>query len=309
MGIANNIEQVQTMIESVDEDGSGQIGFEEFCTLLNEPSRNATQRPIEALNNLVNQSEGVLSLQTAVPLCRRKHVLTALADYGSTRLDVRRRKVHEENLDRADIAVQYEMDLATQPSATPANENPTGDDERRRNSTMGLQSLHRQLLSESSKARKRLVSRERSMGVEKQLIGYLQDFQTVVGRPNTVPSLLSKPSMKRKSIRRKKKKRPPVVHTYTYAPGERIPHRTTIRLGEKGQRRPLRHVQPIEPKGSATGKVPKNMVDELERNMHGGILAGPPTEIVDPDWPIMEVFWRSFMPWAHVEGVAPPPNR
>jgi hypothetical protein len=41
-------------------------------------------------------------------------------------------------------------------------------------------------------------------------------------------------------------------------------------------------------------------------NQQGTVLAGPPTEIVDPDWPLLEVFWRSFMPWAHVEGVAPP---
>jgi hypothetical protein len=37
-------------------------------------------------------------------------------------------------------------------------------------------------------------------------------------------------------------------------------------------------------------------------------LLGPPTQIVDPDWPMLEVFWRSFMPWNHVEGV-PPPRR
>lgn len=46
--------------------------------------------------------------------------------------------------------------------------------------------------------------------------------------------------------------------------------------------------------------------DELERNLQGRVIAGPPTEMIDPDWPVMEVFWRSFMPWAHVEGVAPP---
>jgi len=37
-------------------------------------------------------------------------------------------------------------------------------------------------------------------------------------------------------------------------------------------------------------------------------LLGPPTHHVDPDWPFLEVFWRSFLPWNHVDGV-PPPRR
>ena len=37
-------------------------------------------------------------------------------------------------------------------------------------------------------------------------------------------------------------------------------------------------------------------------------LLGPPTHHVDPDWPLLEVFWRSFLPWNHVDGV-PPPRR
>ena len=36
-------------------------------------------------------------------------------------------------------------------------------------------------------------------------------------------------------------------------------------------------------------------------------FAGPPTQEIDPDWPLLEVFWRSALPWAHVEGVPPPP--
>jgi Transcriptional repressor TCF25 len=38
-------------------------------------------------------------------------------------------------------------------------------------------------------------------------------------------------------------------------------------------------------------------------------LGGPPTGVVDPDWPLLEVFWRSFLPWNHVDGVVPPPRR
>jgi Transcriptional repressor TCF25 len=33
-----------------------------------------------------------------------------------------------------------------------------------------------------------------------------------------------------------------------------------------------------------------------------------PTNAVDPDWPMLEVFWRSFLPWNHVVGI-PPPRR
>jgi hypothetical protein len=38
------------------------------------------------------------------------------------------------------------------------------------------------------------------------------------------------------------------------------------------------------------------------------VIGGPPTGVVDPDWPIAEVFWRSMLPWNRVEGV-PPPRR
>ena len=38
----------------------------------------------------------------------------------------------------------------------------------------------------------------------------------------------------------------------------------------------------------------------------GAALAGPPTQNVNPDWPLLEVFWRSALPWNHVEGVPPP---
>jgi hypothetical protein len=34
-------------------------------------------------------------------------------------------------------------------------------------------------------------------------------------------------------------------------------------------------------------------------------LLGPPTQVIDPDWPIAELFWRSFLPWNRVEGLPP----
>ena len=44
---------------------------------------------------------------------------------------------------------------------------------------------------------------------------------------------------------------------------------------------------------------------DFQVNERGAALAGPPTELIDPDWPLLEVFWRSALPWAHVEGVPP----
>ena len=37
-------------------------------------------------------------------------------------------------------------------------------------------------------------------------------------------------------------------------------------------------------------------------------LAGPPTQNIDPDLPLLEVYWRSALPWNRVDGV-PPPRR
>jgi len=60
--------------------------------------------------------------------------------------------------------------------------------------------------------------------------------------------------------------------------------------------------------GRGGGGMPDELAMMAGLNQQGAVLAGPPTEMVDPDWPILEVFWRSFLPWAHVEGV-PPPRR
>jgi Transcriptional repressor TCF25 len=43
-------------------------------------------------------------------------------------------------------------------------------------------------------------------------------------------------------------------------------------------------------------------------HQHQTPFFGPPTEMIDPDWPMAEVFWRSLLPWNYVEGI-PPPRR
>jgi hypothetical protein len=40
----------------------------------------------------------------------------------------------------------------------------------------------------------------------------------------------------------------------------------------------------------------------------GVAIGGPPTHLIDPDSPMLEVLWRSMLPWNHVDGV-PPPRR
>jgi len=51
---------------------------------------------------------------------------------------------------------------------------------------------------------------------------------------------------------------------------------------------------------------------ELQRQMMmmqaGGVALGGEMVNIDPDLPLLEVFWRSLLPWARVEGV-PPPRR
>jgi hypothetical protein len=61
----------------------------------------------------------------------------------------------------------------------------------------------------------------------------------------------------------------------------------------------LRHM----PRGAMHGQQRMDM-----ENLPAGLpaLFGPPTNVVDPDWPLVEVLWRSFLPWNHVEGVRPP---
>ncbi|GAX15230.1 hypothetical protein FisN_1Hh667 [Fistulifera solaris] len=61
----------------------------------------------------------------------------------------------------------------------------------------------------------------------------------------------------------------------------------------------LRHM----PRGAMHGQQRMDI-----ENLPAGFpaLFGPPTNVVDPDWPLVEVLWRSFLPWNHVEGVRPP---
>jgi len=50
--------------------------------------------------------------------------------------------------------------------------------------------------------------------------------------------------------------------------------------------------------------------DEGPNIFQGGgfVIGGPPTNVIDPDDPLVEVLWRSMLPWNTVAGV-PPPRR
>jgi hypothetical protein len=37
-----------------------------------------------------------------------------------------------------------------------------------------------------------------------------------------------------------------------------------------------------------------------------GTLFGPPTRIIDLDWPLLEIFWKSLLPWNRIEEIARP---
>ena len=50
--------------------------------------------------------------------------------------------------------------------------------------------------------------------------------------------------------------------------------------------------------------------EEVPAIFRGGglVIGGPPTGVIDPDDPLVEVLWRSMLPWNRVDGV-PPPRR
>lgn len=54
--------------------------------------------------------------------------------------------------------------------------------------------------------------------------------------------------------------------------------------------------------------VGEDQIMEMVANAQQRGFAGPPTEMIDPDLPLLEIFWRSALPWAHVEGVERPPE-
>lgn len=47
------------------------------------------------------------------------------------------------------------------------------------------------------------------------------------------------------------------------------------------------------------------LVDANGNRIMNNLFMGPPTQVINPDWPMLEVFWRSFLPWNRVEGVPP----
>lgn len=69
-----------------------------------------------------------------------------------------------------------------------------------------------------------------------------------------------------------------------------------------------RFVRQMQQRGGDPNDMNEFALGENNMFLPRRALLGPPTEIIDPDWPVLEVFWRSFLPWTHVEGV-PPPRR
>lgn len=67
-----------------------------------------------------------------------------------------------------------------------------------------------------------------------------------------------------------------------------------------------RFLRPMQQRGDGDGG--DLVLDANGNRVPQRHLLGPPIHHVDPDWPMVEVFWRSFLPWNHVEGI-PPPRR
>lgn len=47
---------------------------------------------------------------------------------------------------------------------------------------------------------------------------------------------------------------------------------------------------------------------EQQPRVRQPMVGGPPTGVIDPDLPLMEIFWRSLLPWNRVEGVRRDPG-
>lgn len=69
------------------------------------------------------------------------------------------------------------------------------------------------------------------------------------------------------------------------------------RILRRGNRIGNRHLDPLE--------VLENRVRAAQE---GIVIGGPPIHRINPDSPLLEVFWQSMLPWNRVDGV-PPPGR
>lgn len=69
------------------------------------------------------------------------------------------------------------------------------------------------------------------------------------------------------------------------------------------------------PRGGGGGQQQQLGDDLLGDNfMFGGnavrrrTFFGPPTNVIDLDWPLMEIFWRSLLPWNRIDEIRAPPR-
>lgn len=236
IGAAENVQEVRDLFRKVDLDGSGQIGFDEFCILLSKGSK-GEQHPLNKLCESIDATG--MSIQSEIPRHCRHDLLQALTDVR-----------YQQDFERVEAALEFESDQQAKRVVSSSSTGHRG----------GIQHIHRQVLAEASRTRRQLASRERALGVDVDLLSYYNDF-------NQRPSTVSSGDLLPRRLKTKKKKRQPRIVTYTYAPGELIPHQTVVPLGEKGRRRPLKHVQPVIRKGSSKGKVPLDLVNPLSRQM------------------------------------------
>ena len=82
MGFAHSVEEVQEMIDRVDADGSGEIGFHEFWEILNDSKNSAISKLYDALDSGALGDHDQLDLETLLSNFRRDVLFKALESRG-----------------------------------------------------------------------------------------------------------------------------------------------------------------------------------------------------------------------------------
>lgn len=290
MGSADTIEQVNQIIQSADVSGSGEVAFPEFCTLLT----NSASRTFQSMRSFIeksNSSNDGLSLQTTMPIQRRKDILDALMSFGHSntlrlsRKDAELRKKHLDCLSRAEVALEFYRNLPINDdeqelcSAQEARSKIASTSRKllhvqKKKSAQAKSKLHHpQLLSELDTPRQYHL--QPTSNIQKNNNAAINttnlsvDCSSVTRNPPTANLTIPQKAVQTKNPpanTKKRRKRLPKVITYSYAPGEDIPHKTIVHLPTYQQPQPIKFV-PRQGQGSSLGIIPKCMKRDIQSHL------------------------------------------
>ena len=82
LGVAQSRRDVEDMVLAADEDGNGNIGFDEFVDLIDKPNGTTTIRDVIAGPQSFSSTKEQLNLATSLTIHRRHLLLEALYSYG-----------------------------------------------------------------------------------------------------------------------------------------------------------------------------------------------------------------------------------